>query len=79
MVSTITELPTICGSSAGALPATARPKRRPGVMFDVPAEEVARDGQRAGLRLARLDEEGADRLGRAEVWWQTVALRKGEE
>jgi hypothetical protein len=49
------------------------------VMFDVPAEEVARDGQRAGLRLARLVEEGADRLGRAEVWWQTVALHKGEE
>lgn len=48
------------------------------VMFDVPAEDVLRDGERAGLRLARLVEEGTDRLGRAEVWWQTVALRKGE-
>lgn len=49
------------------------------VMFDVPAEEVVRDGKRAGLRLVRLVEEGADRLGRAEVWWQTVALRKEAE
>ncbi|WP_234310027.1 class I SAM-dependent methyltransferase [Streptomyces sp. NRRL S-475] len=49
------------------------------VMFDVPAEEVVRDGKRAGLRLVRLVEEGADRLGRAEVWWQTVALHKGAE
>lgn len=49
------------------------------VMFDVPAEEVVRDGERAGLRLVRLVEEGTDRLGRAEVWWQTVALRKGGE
>lgn len=49
------------------------------VMLDVPAEEVARDGERAGLRLVRLVEEGADRLGRDDVWWQTVALRKGEE
>jgi SAM-dependent methyltransferase len=49
------------------------------VMFDVPAEAVASDGERAGLRLVRLVEEGVDQLGRAEVWWQTVALRKGEE
>ncbi|MFG2117808.1 class I SAM-dependent methyltransferase [Streptomyces sp. NPDC048710] len=49
------------------------------VMFDVPAEEVVRDGERAGLRLVRLVEEGGDQLGRADVWWQTVALRKGEE
>ncbi|WP_399942848.1 class I SAM-dependent methyltransferase [Streptomyces sp. BBFR25] len=49
------------------------------VMFDVPAEEVVRDGERAGLKLVRLVEEGTDRLGRAEVWWQTVALRKGGE
>ncbi|MFF4442017.1 class I SAM-dependent methyltransferase [Streptomyces sp. NPDC001621] len=49
------------------------------VMFDVPADEVLRDGERAGLRLVRLVEEGADCLGRAEVWWQTVALRKGGE
>ncbi|MFF3817422.1 class I SAM-dependent methyltransferase [Streptomyces bluensis] len=49
------------------------------VMFDVPAEAVVSDGERAGLRLVRLVEEGADQLGRAEVWWQTVALRKGEE
>ncbi|UUU32773.1 class I SAM-dependent methyltransferase [Streptomyces sp. CA-210063] len=47
------------------------------VMFDVPAEEVVRDGERATLRLVRLVEEGADRLGRADVWWQTVVLRKG--
>ncbi|MEV3971666.1 class I SAM-dependent methyltransferase [Streptomyces sp. NPDC050698] len=47
------------------------------VMFDVPAEEVVRDGERAGLRLVRLVEEGADRLGRADVWWQTVVLCKG--
>ncbi|MFJ6724782.1 class I SAM-dependent methyltransferase [Streptomyces sp. NPDC091281] len=49
------------------------------VMFDVPAEEVVRDGERQALRLVRLVEEGADRLGRAEVWWQTVVLRKGGE
>ncbi|MFE0646860.1 class I SAM-dependent methyltransferase [Streptomyces sp. NPDC058877] len=47
------------------------------VMFDVPAEEVVRDGQRAALRLVRLVQEGEDRLGRAEVWWQTVVLGKG--
>jgi 2-polyprenyl-3-methyl-5-hydroxy-6-metoxy-1,4-benzoquinol methylase len=52
------------------------PKDR--VMFDVPAEDVARDGERAGLRFVRLVEEGADRLGRAGVWWQTIALHKGE-
>ncbi|MFE0375829.1 class I SAM-dependent methyltransferase [Streptomyces inhibens] len=49
------------------------------VMFDVPAEEVARDGERAGLQLVRLIDGGADRLGRGEVWWQSVALGKGEE
>lgn len=49
------------------------------VMFDVPAEEVARDGGRAGLRLVRLVERGADRLGRDDVWWQTVALRKEDK
>ncbi|GAA1548032.1 hypothetical protein GCM10009730_66450 [Streptomyces albidochromogenes] len=48
------------------------------VMFDVLAEEVVCDGERAGLRLVRLVEAGTDQLGRAEVWWQTVALRKGE-
>ncbi|MEV5078774.1 class I SAM-dependent methyltransferase [Streptomyces sp. NPDC056159] len=48
------------------------------LMFDVPAEDVVRDGERVGLRLVRLVEEGADRLGRADVWWQTIALRKGE-
>ncbi|WP_406838884.1 class I SAM-dependent methyltransferase [Streptomyces sp. AHU1] len=48
------------------------------VMFDVPADDVVRDAERAGLRLVRLIEERTDRLGRAEVWWQTVALRKGE-
>ncbi|MGX2997132.1 class I SAM-dependent methyltransferase [Streptomyces sp. JNUCC 64] len=45
------------------------------VMFEVPAEEVVHDGERAGLRPERLVEDGADRLGRAGVWWQTVALR----
>ncbi|WP_317445390.1 class I SAM-dependent methyltransferase [Streptomyces collinus] len=49
------------------------------MMFDVPAEEVVRDGEGAALRLVRLVEEGADRLGRAEVWWQTVVVRKGGE
>ncbi|MGW5279381.1 class I SAM-dependent methyltransferase [Streptomyces collinus] len=49
------------------------------VMFDVAAEEVVRDGERAALRLVRLVEDGADRLGRAEVWWQTVVLGKGGE
>ncbi|MFB7999011.1 class I SAM-dependent methyltransferase [Streptomyces sp. NPDC056002] len=48
------------------------------VMFDVPADDVLRDAEQAGLRLVRLVEERTDRLGRAEVWWQTVALRKGE-
>jgi SAM-dependent methyltransferase len=48
------------------------------VMFDVPAEDVVRDGERAGLRLVRMIDEGTDRLGRADVWWQTVALRKKE-
>ncbi|MFE6780559.1 class I SAM-dependent methyltransferase [Streptomyces sp. NPDC057702] len=43
-------------------------------MFDVPAEEVAAEGERAGLRLVRSVTEGADRLGRAEVWWQSVVL-----
>ncbi|MGV9902273.1 class I SAM-dependent methyltransferase [Streptomyces sp. NPDC003388] len=47
------------------------------VMFDVPAEEVVRDGERAALRLVRLVEDGVDRLGRSDVWWQTVVLRKG--
>ncbi|MFD7132249.1 class I SAM-dependent methyltransferase [Streptomyces sp. NPDC059894] len=49
------------------------------VMYDVPAEAVVSDGERAGLRLVRLVEEGEDRLGRARVRWQTVALRKGDE
>ncbi|MEU5429617.1 methyltransferase domain-containing protein [Streptomyces olivoreticuli] len=49
------------------------------VMFDVPAEEVVRDAERAGLRLVRLVDEGADHLGRAEVWWQTVALCREAE
>ncbi|MGW2392328.1 class I SAM-dependent methyltransferase [Streptomyces lydicamycinicus] len=49
------------------------------MMFDVPAEEVVRDGERAGLRVVRLLDGGADHLGRDEVWWQAVALRKGEE
>ncbi|MFF4790761.1 class I SAM-dependent methyltransferase [Streptomyces sp. NPDC001276] len=49
------------------------------IMFDIPAEEVVRDGEAAGLRLVRLYEDGTDHLGRAEVWWQSVALRRGEQ
>ncbi|MFD8421064.1 class I SAM-dependent methyltransferase [Streptomyces sp. NPDC059466] len=44
------------------------------VMFDVPAEEVVQEGERAGLRAVRVVEEGTDRLGRAAVWWQAVVL-----
>jgi SAM-dependent methyltransferase len=49
------------------------------VMFDVPADELVRDGKNEGLQLVRLVGQGADRLGRAEVWWQTVVLRKEEQ
>ncbi|MFE0777661.1 hypothetical protein [Streptomyces sp. NPDC058861] len=44
-----------------------------------PAPTKVRDGGRAGLRPVRLVEEGADRFGRTEVWWQTAVLRKEGE
>jgi hypothetical protein len=46
------------------------------LMYDVPAEEVARDAERAGLHQTRLLEDHTDSLGRTGVWWQTLALRK---
>jgi len=46
------------------------------VMFDIPAAELVRDTERVGLRVVRIAEEETDHLGRAEVWWQTVALWK---
>lgn len=46
-------------------------------MFDVPPEEVAEQGEQAGLRLLRTVAEGADRLGREAVRWQAVALQLG--
>ncbi|MFD5633666.1 class I SAM-dependent methyltransferase [Streptomyces sp. NPDC127077] len=46
------------------------------MMFDVPAQEVVRAGEQTGLQTVRVVEEGTDQLGRATVWWQTVALRK---
>lgn len=49
------------------------------VMFDVPAQEAAGDGERAGLELIRVVEESTDRLRRSEVWWQSVALRKEQQ
>jgi len=45
-------------------------------MFDVPPEEVAGHGAEAGLTLLRIVDEGADRLGREEVRWNSVALQK---
>jgi hypothetical protein len=54
----------------------APPKDR--VMFDVPAEEAAAQAEDAGLEPVRLTESHADALGRAEVWWQTLALRRPE-
>ncbi|MGX1133105.1 SAM-dependent methyltransferase [Streptomyces glaucescens] len=46
------------------------------LMYDIPAGEVLRDAERAGLHQARLLEEHTDGLGRTDVWWQTLALRK---
>ncbi|MCF0080386.1 class I SAM-dependent methyltransferase [Streptomyces lomondensis] len=46
-------------------------------MFDIPAEEVAGHGAAVGLIPTRLVDEGADRLGREAVRWNSVALRKG--
>jgi hypothetical protein len=45
-------------------------------MFDIPPEDVAGDGAEAGLTLLRIVDEGADRLGREAVRWNSVALRK---
>lgn len=47
-------------------------------MFDVPPEEVADHGAEAGLTPLRTVDEGADRLGREAVRWNSVALRKGQ-
>ncbi|MFJ4687876.1 class I SAM-dependent methyltransferase [Streptomyces sp. NPDC088789] len=44
-------------------------------MFDIPAEDVARQATDAGLRLLRTVEEATDRLGREAVTWNAVALR----
>ncbi|MFE1832869.1 class I SAM-dependent methyltransferase [Streptomyces sviceus] len=46
-------------------------------MFDIPPEEVAGQGARAGLRLLRTVAEDADRLGRDAVHWHAVALQLG--
>ncbi|MER5480198.1 class I SAM-dependent methyltransferase [Streptomyces sp. NPDC002734] len=48
------------------------------VMFDVPAEEAAAHAAEQGLELARLTENHTDGLGRAEVWWQTLVVRRPE-
>ncbi|MBZ9642467.1 bifunctional 2-polyprenyl-6-hydroxyphenol methylase/3-demethylubiquinol 3-O-methyltransferase UbiG [Streptomyces sp. PSKA30] len=45
-------------------------------MFDIPPEEVAGHGAEVGLTLLRIVDEGADRLGREAVRWNSVALRK---
>lgn len=47
------------------------------LMFDIPPEEVAAQGAEAGLRLLRIVDEGADRLGRDAVHWNAVALQLG--
>ncbi|MFJ9148810.1 class I SAM-dependent methyltransferase [Streptomyces sp. NPDC102270] len=46
-------------------------------MFDIPPREVAGHGAEAGLRLLRIVDEKADRLGRAAVHWNAVALQLG--
>ena len=46
-------------------------------MFDIPPEEVAGHGVEAGLKLLRIVDEGADRLGRVAVRWNSVALQLG--
>lgn len=45
-------------------------------MFDIPPQEVAAHGADAGLNLLRIVDEGADRLGRDDVRWNSLALRK---
>ncbi|MGW0418641.1 class I SAM-dependent methyltransferase [Streptomyces sp. NPDC003015] len=46
-------------------------------MFDIPPREVAGHGAEAGLRLLRIVDEKADRLGRDAVHWNAVALQLG--
>ncbi|MEU9167072.1 class I SAM-dependent methyltransferase [Streptomyces sp. NPDC048420] len=46
-------------------------------MFDIPPEEVAGHGVEAGLKLLRIVDEGADRLGRDAVRWNSIALQLG--
>jgi SAM-dependent methyltransferase len=46
-------------------------------MYDIPPEEVAGQAAEVGLRLLRIVDEGADRLGREEVRWNSVALQLG--
>ena len=54
----------------GAPPADRR-------MFDIAPEEVAGQGAEAGLRPLRIVDEGADKLGRDAVRWNSVALQLG--
>jgi 2-polyprenyl-3-methyl-5-hydroxy-6-metoxy-1,4-benzoquinol methylase len=46
-------------------------------MFDIAPEEVAGHGAEVGLRLLRIVDEKADRLGRDAVQWNAVALQLG--
>jgi 2-polyprenyl-3-methyl-5-hydroxy-6-metoxy-1,4-benzoquinol methylase len=46
-------------------------------MFDIPPEEVAGHGAEAGMRLLRIVDEKADRLGRDAVRWHAVVLQLG--
>lgn len=46
-------------------------------MYDIAPEEVAGHGAEAGLRPLRIVAEGADRLGRDTVRWNSVALQLG--
>lgn len=46
-------------------------------MFDIPPQEVAGHGVEVGLRLLRIVDEKADRLGRDAVHWNAVALQLG--
>lgn len=46
-------------------------------MYDIPPEEIAGQAAEVGLRLLRTVDEGADRLGRDAVRWNSVALQLG--
>jgi predicted O-methyltransferase YrrM len=63
-----------CGLLVLSLRRGAPPQDR--VMFDVPAEEAAAHAAEAGLEFLRLTENRTDGLGRAEVWWQTLVVRR---